>query len=118
MFGINQPRLAACPFSRTNLADPSSSSHRVGTRNRFEPPLRSQLKSPANHFIVYRDVYRAAFRQNAPGLASNLGSANTMRHIVTNLAIHIRIGLPRGFSELAVFDARFYIRVRCIDEPA
>ena len=28
------------------------------------------------------------------------------------------VGLPRGFSELAVFDARLYIRVRCIDEPA
>jgi hypothetical protein len=41
-----------------------------------------------------------------------------MRHIVTNLAIYIRTGLPRGFSELAVFDARLYIRVRRIDEPA
>jgi len=25
---------------------------------------------------------------------------------------------PRGFSKLAVFDARLYIRVRCIDEVA
>ena len=25
---------------------------------------------------------------------------------------------PGRFSELAVFDARLYIRVRCIDEPA
>jgi len=32
-----------------------------------------------------------------------------------NLAVHIRLGL---FSELAVFDARLYIRVRRIDEPA
>ena len=24
---------------------------------------------------------------------------------------------PRRFSELAVFDARFYIGVRCVDEP-
>jgi hypothetical protein len=45
-------------------------------------------------------------------------SANTMRHIVTNLAAHIRDALPRRFSELAVFDARLYIRVRRIDEPA
>src|SRR4029077_13793131 len=30
----------------------------------------------------------------------------------------IRAGLPRRFSELAVFDARLYIRVRRIDEPA
>ncbi len=32
-----------------------------------------------------------------------------MRHIVTNLAAHIRDALPRRFSELAVFDARLYI---------
>ncbi len=44
--------------------------------------------------------------------------SNTMRHIVTNLAAHIRGALPRRFSELAVFDARLYIRVRRIDEPA
>jgi len=45
-------------------------------------------------------------------------SANTMRHIVTDLAAQIRDTLPRRFSELAVFDARFYIRVRRIDKPA
>jgi hypothetical protein len=45
-------------------------------------------------------------------------SANTVRHIITNLAAHIRDALPRRFSELAVFDARLYIRVRRIDEPA
>jgi hypothetical protein len=38
--------------------------------------------------------------------------------IVTDLAAHIRDALPRRFSELAVFDARLYIRVRRIDEPA
>jgi hypothetical protein len=37
-----------------------------------------------------------------------------MRHIVTSLAVHIRVGL----SELSVLDARLYIRVRRIDEPA
>ena len=26
-------------------------------------------------------------------------------------------GFPRRFSELAVFDARFYLGVRCVDEP-
>jgi hypothetical protein len=26
-------------------------------------------------------------------------------------------GFPRRFSKLAVFDARFYIGVRCVDEP-
>ena len=41
-----------------------------------------------------------------------------MLQIVTNLGVHIRVGLPRRFSELAVFDARLYIRVRRIDEPA
>jgi hypothetical protein len=41
-----------------------------------------------------------------------------MLQIITNLAVHIRVGLPRRVSELAVFDARFYIRVRRIDEPA
>jgi hypothetical protein len=30
----------------------------------------------------------------------------------------VRVALPRRFSELAVFDARLYIRVRRIDEPA
>jgi hypothetical protein len=41
-----------------------------------------------------------------------------MRRIVTNLAVPIRVGLPRGFPELAVFDARLYVRVRRVDEPA
>ncbi len=45
-------------------------------------------------------------------------SRQVSRHIVTNLAVHIRVALPRRFSELAVFDARLYIRVRRIDEPA
>jgi hypothetical protein len=45
-------------------------------------------------------------------------SVNTMQHRFTNLAVHIRDALPRRFSELAVFDARLYIRIRCIDEPA
>ena len=40
------------------------------------------------------------------------------RHIVINLALHIRVDLSRRFSELAVFDAHLYIRVRRIDEPA
>src|SRR5687767_3259949 len=39
----------------------------------------------------------------------------TSRLVVTDLAVHIRVG---RFSELAVFDARLYIRVRRIDEPA
>jgi hypothetical protein len=38
-----------------------------------------------------------------------LRSANTMQHIFTNRAIYIRVGLPGRFSQLAVFDARFYI---------
>jgi hypothetical protein len=42
-------------------------------------------------------------------------SANTIQRSFTN-AVHIRV--PRSFSELAVFDARLYIRVRRIDEPA
>ena len=45
-------------------------------------------------------------------------AANPGTPIVTNLAAHIRDALPRRFSELAVFDARLYIRVRRIDEPA
>jgi len=39
-----------------------------------------------------------------------------MRHMVTNLAVHIRVGILGRFSELAVFDARLYIRVGRIDE--
>jgi hypothetical protein len=41
-----------------------------------------------------------------------------MKDIVTNLLLNIRAGLPRHFSELAVFNAPLYIRVRRIDEPA
>src|ERR1700694_2308623 len=37
---------------------------------------------------------------------------------LTNLAVHIRVRFPWRFSELAVFDARLYVRVRRIDEPA
>src|SRR5216684_2714435 len=33
------------------------------------------------------------------------------------MAVHIRGGLSRRLSEVAVFDARLYIRVRRIDEP-
>jgi len=35
----------------------------------------------------------------------------------TDLTDHIRGALPRRFCELAVFDARLYIRIRRIDEP-
>jgi hypothetical protein len=45
------------------------------------------------------------------------GSLPTSPLIVTNLAIHIRVRLPRRFSGLTVFDARLDIRVRRIDEP-
>ena len=37
--------------------------------------------------------------------------------ISVDLAAHICDALPRRFCELAVFDARLYIRVRRIDEP-
>jgi hypothetical protein len=36
----------------------------------------------------------------------------------SNLGTHIRAALPRCFSDLAVFDARLYVPVRRIDEPA
>jgi hypothetical protein len=42
----------------------------------------------------------------------------TKRNRIINLAVHARVVLPRCFSELAVFDARLYIRVRRIDEHA
>src|SRR5580693_1287673 len=41
-----------------------------------------------------------------------------MRHIVANLAVRIRVSLPRRFSELTVLYARLYIGVRRIDEAA
>jgi len=40
-----------------------------------------------------------------------------MRHAVTDLAVHTCVDLSMRFSELAVFDARLYIRIRSIDEP-
>jgi len=36
----------------------------------------------------------------------------------TCLAVHIRVGPLRRFCELTVFDARLYIRVRRVDQPA
>jgi hypothetical protein len=36
----------------------------------------------------------------------------------TCLAVHVRVGLLRRFCELTVLDARLYVRVRRIDEPA
>jgi hypothetical protein len=33
-------------------------------------------------------------------------------------SFHIHVGLLRRFSELAVFDARLYVRVRRVDQPA
>jgi hypothetical protein len=36
----------------------------------------------------------------------------------TCLAVHIRVGLLKHFFELTVFDARLYIRVRRVDQPA
>ncbi len=36
----------------------------------------------------------------------------------TYSAVHVRAGLSRRFCELAVFDARLYIRVRRVDQPA
>jgi hypothetical protein len=41
-----------------------------------------------------------------------------MRPIDWRLAIHVRIGLSRRASELAVFDARLDILIRRIDEHA
>jgi len=38
--------------------------------------------------------------------------------MITRLAVRIRVGLMRRFCELTVFDARLYIRVRCVDQPA
>ena len=45
-------------------------------------------------------------------------TANTLRHVLTNLVVHIRVGLSKRISKLAVFDARLYVRVRRIDETA
>jgi hypothetical protein len=42
----------------------------------------------------------------------------TLCNIFTNLAVRSRVGRPRRFSELAIFDARLHIRVRRSDEPA
>jgi len=66
-----------------------------------------------------RAVSEAPARDHAPATGCAAGAPDTaLRHIVTDLAVHIRVALPRHFSELAVFDARLYIGVRRIDEPA
>jgi hypothetical protein len=59
--------------------------------------------------IVHTDCFR--FARHPPTISKHDAT------IVTNLAVQIRFGLSRRFSELAVFDARLYIRVRRIDEP-
>ena len=46
------------------------------------------------------------------------GASSAHDRYATYLAVHIRFSLLRRFSELAVFDARHYVRVRRIDEPA
>jgi len=81
----------------------------------------AELWQPGTRFVlkIEQGPNNIPIRANAIGLlVIRPRSANTMRHSATNLAAHIRVALARPFSELAVFDARLYIRVRRIDEPA
>src|ERR1700732_285042 len=81
--------------------------------------------------VCYRNWPRRADRRQtghweaaAPGpsqplvCALSIHDQQTICDSFTNLAVHIRVGLSRRFSELPVFDALLYIRVRRIDEPA
>jgi len=54
--------------------------------------------------------YLTGLRKGCPSSAHDL--------YATCLAVHIRVGLLRRFCELTVFDARLYIRVRRVDQPA
>jgi hypothetical protein len=85
------------------------------------PPDRRQVRATQFHRLVF--VLGLQVGKPYLGIMSGFPfirprSANTMRHIVTNLAARIHDDAPRRFPELAVFDARLYIRVRRIDEPA
>ena len=82
----------------------------------IRPERRFAKSSPSSHRPDF-GLFWLHFR----GFHVNLADADQQTEAdfsLTNLAVHIRVGLSRRFSELAVFDARLYIRVRRIDEPA
>jgi hypothetical protein len=91
--------------SREELYQASDASFMRGDSTLFEKLLKSGVE-PINPDRSYDTTSASSTRRG-----------HTV-DIVTNLAVHIRIDLPRRFSELAVFDALLYIRVRGIDERA
>jgi hypothetical protein len=79
------------------------------------------LPTPSQHWII-KIIIPSGFPQPGRGNARALGDppaiSKPFPHMDTNLVVHIRVSLPSRFSELAVFDARLYIRVRRIDKTA
>ena len=77
------------------------------------------VKTPASG----RRGSRSIARPSSAGDATNLGwercaSLSMFTRVVRNLAVHMRVEVAARFSQLVVFDAFLYIRVRCIDEVA
>jgi hypothetical protein len=92
---------------------------------RYQQNIRAWSASalPLNGYRARKLVGLGPLRAGSRLLEDELGEPSPAkpdagRLPVTNLAVHIRVRISRRFSELAVFDARLYIRVRCIDEPA
>jgi HNH endonuclease len=75
----------------------------------YHPGIGSIASSPLEFRLIISD---RGWDRNYGKLAANrsLGDGSHCKCV--------RVALPRRFSELAVFDARLYIRVRRIDEPA
>ncbi len=78
--------------------------------------------------MVRERVVRSLYHKSAPD-AGSPSRLDTPWPVVGEIAqdfnekllllipVHIRVGLSRRFSELAVFDARLDIRIRRIDQP-
>jgi hypothetical protein len=73
-------------------------------------PSTDPLGAHLDYFRIVGNPYLIALRQSCASSAHDV--------YATCLAVHIRVGLLRRFCELTVFDARLYIRVRRVDQPA
>jgi hypothetical protein len=78
-----------------------------------EPDVVGHDKRRTNTFfmIVQREVLKAS-----EVLATTVKRPPVL--YAPCLAVHICVGLLRCFCKLTVFDARLYIRVRRVDQPA
>src|ERR1700730_13330111 len=74
------------------------------TRSVFERPFSRCSRAKKESGSEVLPINSTQHRLRLPVIRPR--SANPMQRIFTNLGVHIRVRLPRRFSELAVFDAR------------